>query len=92
MVLDPSVRAALETALAANPDDIPVRLHLAGLLAGAGDAGAALAHCTTVLAEQPDNQEALRLAAAAARELGDARAAGYERLLGALQAAAPTGQ
>ncbi|HLI57853.1 MAG TPA: AAA family ATPase [Actinomycetota bacterium] len=89
MVLDPSVRAALETALAANPGDIPVRLHLAGLLVTGGEAEAALAHCTTVLAAQPDNQEALRLAGIAAGALGDPRAAGYERLLAALQGPHP---
>ncbi|MGH2718015.1 MAG: AAA family ATPase [Actinomycetota bacterium] len=90
MVLDPSVRAALEAALAANPDDVPVRLHLTGLLVAGGDPQAALEHATAVLSAQPDNLEGLRLAAAAARSLGEvARASGYERLLAALGGAIP---
>jgi AAA+ superfamily predicted ATPase len=88
VALDPGVRAALEAALASSPGNIPVRLHLAGLLVD-GDPQAALAHAGAVLAAEPDNREALRVAAAASRVLGDAtRAGGYERLLAALGASA----
>jgi SpoVK/Ycf46/Vps4 family AAA+-type ATPase len=84
--VDPSVRAALEAALAASPDSVPVRLHLSGLLVDGGDPAAALHHAGVVLASEPDNPQALKIAAAAARGIGDpARAQAYERLLAGIQ-------
>ena len=76
---------ALLATLAANPDNHPVRIHVARLLLDAGGAADALTHATTVLAVEPDNLEALRIAASAARATGDeAKAASYGRLADAL--------
>jgi len=79
------VITALLATLAANPDNHPVRIHVARLLLDAGGAADALTHATTVLAVEPDNLEALRIAASAARATGDeAKAASYGRLADAL--------
>lgn len=80
--------AALEAAVQGTPQDADLRLHLAGLLLGAGRADEALTHATTVLASRPDHVPALRTAGAAARAAGDeARAAAYDRLADALETA-----
>jgi AAA+ superfamily predicted ATPase len=90
MPADKSVIAALAAAVQADPDAVPVRLHLAGLLLEAGDAPAALEHFAFVLARNPAHQEALQGAAAAAAAGGQAeRAAGYTRLLTALRGTPP---
>ena len=82
---DPSVIAALESALEQAPDDVAVRLHLAGLLLEAERPADAGGHARHVLARDPARIDALEVAARAARALGDTNAAdGYERLLGAL--------
>jgi SpoVK/Ycf46/Vps4 family AAA+-type ATPase len=81
---DPVVQALLD-ALAADPDNRPVRTHVARLLLDADRAAEALAHATTVLAAEPDNLAALRIAADAARAEGDEkRATSYARLADAL--------
>jgi SpoVK/Ycf46/Vps4 family AAA+-type ATPase len=90
MSIDPSVAAALERAIADDPRNLALRLHLASLLVVAGDPGRALEHAQAVLAVEPANTEALATARDAARALGDAaRADEYARLLGALGGAAP---
>ena len=48
----PLLRSLL-AALEATPDDAPLRLHVAELLLSAGDADAALAHASRVLAQDP---------------------------------------
>jgi len=52
---------SLRRALAANPDDLPLRLHLAGLLLDAGDRSSAVAELATVLVGEPGNPAALEL-------------------------------
>ncbi|WP_189226354.1 AAA family ATPase [Saccharothrix coeruleofusca] len=89
MTHDPVIEALLG-ALTADPDNHPVRAHVAQLLLAAGDPAGALTHATAVLAAVPDHVGALRTAAAAARATGDeAKAASYGRLADALDPAAP---
>lgn len=61
MSADPEVIAALEASVAAQPDSIPLRLHLAGLLIEVGRASDALHHCAQVLGESPGHEEALTI-------------------------------
>ncbi|HLK56078.1 MAG TPA: ATP-binding protein [Chthonomonadaceae bacterium] len=85
MAVDQSVIRALATALEADTNNLPLRLHLAALLLEAGRANEALEHYAVVLARQPDHLEALSKAAQAAQTLGDTtRAEGYRRLHEAL--------
>ncbi|WP_270006501.1 ATP-binding protein [Solirubrobacter deserti] len=80
--MDPSVTAALEAAIAADPHNPALRVHLASLLVMAGDAGRALEHAQAALAATPDHAEALAAARDAARALGDTtRAESYARIL-----------
>ena len=72
MSIDPSVAAALGRAIAADPGNPALRLHLASLLVVAGDPGRALEHAQAVLGVEPANMEALATARDAARALGDA--------------------
>ncbi|MFD7655391.1 ATP-binding protein [Actinosynnema sp. NPDC059797] len=89
MTHDPVIEALLG-ALAADPDNHPVRSHVARLLLDAGHPAEALAHATTALAAVPDDVAALRTAAGAARAVGDEpRAASYARLADALDPPAP---
>jgi SpoVK/Ycf46/Vps4 family AAA+-type ATPase len=88
---DSAVLASLEAALAASPDNDPLRLHLVSLLLDAGEAQRALDHCTTLLARRPDDVSALQSAARAADALGDsARADAWRRLALALGAVPQT--
>lgn len=90
MAVDPSVLAAMAAAAANDPENAALRLHLASLLLEAGRAGEALDHCALVLARQPANPDALRVAAQAARTAGDSdRADGYQRLYDALTPSPP---
>lgn len=83
---DPRLVDSLTAALAANPADVPLRLHLARLYLEAGAGPEALRHITDVLQRSPAELEALDLAAAASRLVGDGeRAEQYERLAGALR-------
>jgi AAA+ superfamily predicted ATPase len=67
--------ASLRRAVAANPDDLPLRLHLAELLLGSGDPAGAVTELATVLATDPANVPARRLMAQAlAGEPGKATA------------------
>src|SRR3954469_20742632 len=92
MSMDPSVAAALERAIADDPRNAALRLHLASLLVVAGDPGRALEHAQAVLAVEPANTEALGTARDASRALRDApRADESGRLLGPLGGAEPAG-
>ncbi|MEA2704034.1 MAG: hypothetical protein QOD63_1979 [Actinomycetota bacterium] len=89
MATDPSVLAALRAAVDAQPDNVALRLHLAGLLLDLDTSGA-LDQCVAALGTEPDNTEALALAARAAAAAGDLdRAARYQRLAAALGASGP---
>jgi len=80
--VDPSVTSALEAAIAADPGNAALRIHLAGLLVMSGDAERALEHAQAALATEPDSAEALAAARDAAQALGDhQRAESYTRLL-----------
>lgn len=84
---DPVIEALLG-ALAGDEGNHPVRVHLATLLVDAGRPAEALDQAAIVLAAQPDHVEALRVAAAAARAVGDeAKATAYARLATALDPA-----
>ena len=87
-----SVIAALSAALQVNPEDLPLRLHVAELLTKEGLAADALEHYGFVLTRDPANLTALLGAATAAAAAGEVtRAEGYRRLHAALTgAAAPT--
>ena len=86
MGVDPSIVEVLETAVAADPDNLALRGHLATVLADAGFLDRALVEAERVLAADPAHTDALAVAARAARASGDdARADGFERLLAALQ-------
>ena len=86
------VIAALETAVAADPTNVALRVHLAGLLVMNGDATRALEHAQAALAISPTDTEALAAARDAAQALGDSkRAAAYAQLLGAEPIAVPEG-
>jgi SpoVK/Ycf46/Vps4 family AAA+-type ATPase len=75
---DPAVIAALEAAVAADEANVPLRCHLAELLAGAGRHPEALGHAAKVLQAAPDHPEARRLVAASTAALGAGPAAGEE--------------
>jgi SpoVK/Ycf46/Vps4 family AAA+-type ATPase len=84
------VIAALEAALGVTPDNVPLRLHVAGVLLDRGRAVEALAHAGQVLARDPTCLPALQLAARAAKATGEhERAERYTRLASTLQAEAP---
>ena len=85
MPADPVVLAALVKALEADPESIPIRLHLAELLLESGGESAAMDHLLHVLNRDPTNIEAIALAAQVADALGDgSRAAAYRKLLSSL--------
>jgi SpoVK/Ycf46/Vps4 family AAA+-type ATPase len=52
---------SLAAAVAARPDDLPLRLHLAELLLQAGRGGEAIGHAARVLASEPANPVAQRV-------------------------------
>jgi SpoVK/Ycf46/Vps4 family AAA+-type ATPase len=62
--LDPLL-ASLHTAVEAAPDDLPLRLHFAQLLANAGRRDDAVRHAAVVLQREPGNPTALGLIAGA---------------------------
>lgn len=85
MPVDPTIIAALESAISGDPDNINLRLHLAQMLLDGGRAGDALEHAAGILNKQPAHLEALQAATRAAEAVGDKeRAAGYKRLYEAL--------
>lgn len=65
MVVDPELLEGLEAAVAASPDNVPLRLHLGLLLLKAGRHADALEQCAAVLLLVPDHRGALDLAASA---------------------------
>jgi len=82
---DPELVRALRAAVERDPDSLPLRLHLAGLLLDLGAEAEALEQYAQVLARDPANTDALRGAQRAAEATGDAaRADGYRRLADAL--------
>jgi len=88
MAADSSVTDAIAAAVAASPGNLPLRRHLAELLLNANRASEALQQCQAVLDTEPDDLAALRLAARAAKALGDAQKAGrFQRLADALSSA-----
>jgi AAA+ superfamily predicted ATPase len=58
---EPSVLESLRAAVAAMPDDVPLRLHLATLLLQAGQRDEAVRHLGAVLQRDPGNAAALGL-------------------------------
>jgi SpoVK/Ycf46/Vps4 family AAA+-type ATPase len=82
LTTDPAVIAALEAAVASDPGNFALRLHLAGLLVD-DEPARALAHCQQILVDEPHRVDALRLAARAARaEDNETLAAAYDALAG----------
>jgi AAA+ superfamily predicted ATPase len=82
---DPEVVRALREAVDRDPDSLPLRLHLAGLLLDLGAEAEALEQYAQVLTRDPANAGALRGAQRAAEASGDAaRAEGYRRLADAI--------
>ncbi len=71
MGVDPSIVEVLETAVAADPDNLALRGHLATVLADAGFLDRALVEAERVLAADPAHTDALAVAARAARASGD---------------------
>jgi AAA+ superfamily predicted ATPase len=61
---------SLRQAVAAMPDDVPLRLHLATLLLRAGQRDEAVRHIGAVLQREPGNSEALRLLTSGAGAAG----------------------
>ncbi|MBO1756240.1 AAA family ATPase [Allobranchiibius sp. CTAmp26] len=60
---------SLRRAVSAAPDDVPLRLHLAQELVGAGDVSGGVEHAAAVLQRDPTNADALELIARAARSM-----------------------
>ncbi len=58
---EPTVLDSLRKAIDAMPDDVPLRLHLATLLLGAGQRDEAVRHLGAVLQRDPGNAQALTL-------------------------------
>ncbi|WP_142052569.1 ATP-binding protein [Pseudonocardia kunmingensis] len=58
---DDVLLTSLLTAVDAVPDDVPLRLHVAALLADHGRAADALQHCSHALTRDPGNADALAL-------------------------------
>lgn len=81
MAIDPSVLAAIEAAIAAEPENLALRTHLALLFTQAGRHLEALAHAGEILQRRPDHLEALCIAADAAEAVGQQeRAQAYRRI------------
>ena len=58
---EPTVLDSLRKAVGAMPEDVPLRLHLATLLLGAGQRDEAVRHLGAVLQRDPGNAQALSL-------------------------------
>lgn len=93
MPLDQAVIDALSRAVAADPDNVQLALHLATLLLDDDQAAEALRRCQLVLDARPDEVAALVLAARASRALGDVEKAGrFKRIADAMSLAAADGK
>ena len=68
---EPSVLDSLRAAVAAMPDDVPLRLHLATLLLRAGQRDEAVRHLGAVLQRDPGNGTALALLTGASSVVPD---------------------
>ncbi len=87
-----SALALAERALRALPNNAAARTLLVAALLGVGDAGGALAHCETLLANAPDDQYLISLQTVAWRLLGDPRYeifCDYKNLIFPVQLQAP---
>jgi AAA+ superfamily predicted ATPase len=90
MSVDPSVIAAMQSAVENDPANTALRTHLAGLRLRSGDHEAALDDARIALLAAPDDTAALAVARDASRLAGDDRQAeSYGRLLAALQGVDP---
>jgi SpoVK/Ycf46/Vps4 family AAA+-type ATPase len=78
MAPEPAVLRAIEAALDAEPDNLDLALHLAGLELEAGEHSSALARAGRVLARRPEDEEARRIATAATEALDGAEPAPVE--------------
>jgi len=67
---EPAVLESLRNAVAAMPDDVPLRLHLAELLLRAGQRDEAVRHLGAVLQRDPGNAQALGMLTAPAPAAG----------------------
>lgn len=84
-MLDPELLSGLEEAVEAAPENRKLHLHLIALLLSGGLSDRALGHAQWLLLHEPDNRDALLLAAQAADALDDAeRAERYRRVADAL--------
>ena len=72
---EPAVLESLRAAVAAMPDDVPLRLHLAELLLRAGQRDEAVRHLGAVLQRDPGNAQALGLLTAPTPAAGQHQAA-----------------
>jgi SpoVK/Ycf46/Vps4 family AAA+-type ATPase len=84
-VPDPSVIAAIEAAVDAQPGNVALRCHLVELLTDAGRHDDAWQHAEHAVRLAPDDLDALRAAITAGRA-ADRPVAAYERILAALDA------
>jgi SpoVK/Ycf46/Vps4 family AAA+-type ATPase len=85
MGVDPEVIAALERAVAGDPRNVALRVHLSGLLLAAEQPARALEEAQAALAIEPAHSEALASASRAARAGGlESVADGYDALLAAI--------
>ena len=71
MTDDPLVSSLL-AAVVARPDDVPLRLHVAGVLLDRGRPAQAVEHCSAVLSRDGSNAEAIALLARASHALAAA--------------------
>jgi len=83
-MVDPQLLEGLEAAVAASPDNVPLRLHLGSLFLKAGRPADALEQCAAVLVRVPDHRDALELAARATMAAEPPRWAGDRPQRGAL--------
>ena len=65
-MLDPELLSGLEEAVEAAPENRKLHLHLIALLLSGGLSDRALGHAQWLLLHEPDNEDALLLAAQAA--------------------------
>jgi AAA+ superfamily predicted ATPase len=72
---EPAILESLRNAVAAMPDDVPLRLHLAELLLRAGQRDEAVRHLGAVLQRDPGNTQALAMLTAPAPTAGQHPAA-----------------